>query len=201
MTIDDEYLLPDEVRLPDGSIIESSHYAHARIIDLLASSYGLGGCKTLSEFAQMVDEEDPVLISDLVKAIVERHENMYGDKKRKPGDPITTPKGDRLGLKHMPITKTGKSQIGVGTDAANRIGMKRFLLDIGGDKKQIEEAIRKVESGETEISDLDLSWITPELLSDPSKDFSEVFNKLREHQKKGANIKISGQQFHGPRKG
>ena len=67
-----------EIPFPDGSIIKTDLEYLFSIADGMAAHYGIGRCKTFTEFVKMVDEEDPVIVAGLLNAANIRIKAMYG---------------------------------------------------------------------------------------------------------------------------
>jgi len=185
----------NKVKMPDGSELAGDAYEHAKIVDMLASEYGLGGCRNLTEFAKMVDEEDILLVHFLLKAIGERYEEMYGNKPSDRNRNIS-----KHINRHAPSSMNKSSTkpynsneaIDCSEDAkTNRNRMSMFLREMGASKDKVREAVEKINNGEIKTSSVDFSWITSEELRKPNFDTRGVLKQMCEEQKKSFNFKVS----------
>ena len=167
----------DEIILLDGSrgIIDFREFYE--IVDILAFNYGIGACKSLTEFAEIINNEDPVLLNGLKKAIIKRVIIMNGGKVE---DEPTT---------YRVVEKSGKSRIV--NDEKNKLVM--FLTSFGADKKEIDEALIKINSGKIKIPERDYNWITDEVLCSKDFDLKGVMAQMREDENNSINIKVSAE--------
>ena len=128
---------------------------------MIAGECGMGACRSLTEFIEMINNEDPVLIQTMIFCIGQKYRRMYGD-----GDSKNSPEGKSV--KQGKITKgippsgsrpTYKPEATVGDG-----GMANFLVHHGVPKAKIQEFKRKIASGEIKLPNVDFSQYTPEKL-------------------------------------
>jgi len=190
--INDQYnsIFTNTVKFADGTKGIGEEYEFVQTVDLLAHEYGLGGCKSLQEYADMVDETDPSLIHHLMEAIEERYENMYGTGDDKGVERKSH--GSRIKGGHTSPSIDKSKMVDVSKDAkTNRNNIRGFLRNMGASKKSLDEAVSKIERGEIKISEEDFSWITPDVIKDPNFDLKGTMKKIREEKNKDINFKVS----------
>ena len=180
-------------KMPDGQVFAGDYLDFVETVDLLASEYGLGGCRSLEEYAEMVDETDPLLISCLMKAMYERYERQYGtdDNVDKNIDKINHgPSGQHSKPSAKKINR--KSLMDASSDPkANRNRMANFLKVMGANKNEVNEAIKKIESGDIKVPSNDYSWINSKVLNDPEFDLQATLKQMAEDRKNSINFKVS----------
>ena len=162
------------------------------VVDYFASQYGLGGCKSLEEFADMIDKTDPVLLRCLQLSSHNRLKKQYGvddddDKKEKynpdhideePEIQHTSPK--RNYVKVEPMADGG----------ASKAKMKRFLRTWGVPSSELQSA--EAELSKRKIKFKDFSWLTPDELANMSSEkFGELKKQIIDDQKNTVNFEVS----------
>jgi len=151
--------------------------------DFYAATYGLGHHKTLTDFVEMINNEDPVVLTGLANAVHKRIKATYGSKDNLPQNYNS---GGEVG-----ISSTNKSpRENINKGKCDGVGyMSMFLKEWGATDQQIKEAKKKVENSNHKFNDY--SWLTPDKLTDPNLDIKEVFKMMNDDIKHGANIKVS----------
>lgn len=149
--------------------------------DFFAFNYGLGGCKTLSEFVDMINQEDPLLIEVLLRAATNR---------------INASNGKKDGMLEIDPTISKISNV-VATEKNILIA---FLRDMGADQKELNEAIKRIDSGQIQVPVHDYSWITSEKLLDPKFPIQEVLDQMKEDEKRSIKINVSADTLLGKKK-
>jgi hypothetical protein len=166
----------NEIELLDGSraIIDLREFYE--IIDGLAFNYGLGACKSFTEFAEMVNEEDPTLLLGLKMAMNKRIRMMNGETV------IEEPSVYRV------IEDSGSTVSG---NEKQKLVM--FLHSFGCEKKELDEALAKIDSGKIKVPERDYNWITDDVLASSNFDLKGVLKQMREDIDNSVKINVSGE--------
>jgi len=166
-----------DIKFADGEIyrdIDLSEFYEK--VDFFASSYGLGSNRTLSDYAKMIDEEDPIVLYGLTRAALIRIRASHGlETKDEIGD-IFTSKTERY------VEKENRG-------ADNKGMLTRFLLDFGASKDEIKLAEEKLKN--MKVPEEDFSWITPEKLISPDFDFKGTLRRMNDCNKRSVNVNVS----------
>jgi hypothetical protein len=64
----------------DGKLIPTDRFTLIREAHILMKAYGLGSCRSFTEFVEMVNQEDPVLINMMLSLITEDNRVESGFK-------------------------------------------------------------------------------------------------------------------------
>lgn len=178
----------NRVQMPDGETYAGDMLEFTGIVDLFASEYGLGGCRSLEEYAEMIDKCDPLLIACLQKNIEERYKAQYSTEELDNESKDYSIKG----YENKKAEKVVREKmIDTDNEKSNRMRMAHFLKQMGANKKEVNEAIKKIENGEIKFSGRDYSWITSKELRKPDFDLKSVMRQMREDREKGMNFKVS----------
>lgn len=156
--------------------ISTDLYEIAQLVDIFMHQYGLGGCRSFSEFWDMVDNEDPVKIRLLQIALNERI-------KRENGEDTEDYKSRHGSAKHS--VKASNNTSVVDSDDT----MSRFLMDMGADNKEVESAV-KSQNQKIKYYD-DMSDINRDSLFSPDFDFNETMNRLNKAMSHTKVFKVS----------
>jgi len=185
--------LPDHIRYdwidqhgePCDSIAPSAQrYSRLGLlvkVHALASEYGMGGCRSLTEFANMVDREENWLVEGLLWCV---HESRTDS----PGAALD-------GSPPPPVEQRPPSSFGSQTAQRPRAHyvrgapdekMDNFLIQSGIPLKDIKAARakgpkRKITRQEAEEYSAFIATITPERLQDPNFNLREAYAKIRKH--------------------
>lgn len=163
----------------DGTSVKPDVSELYRTVDIFAFHYGIGGCKSLSEFVEMVNQEDPEVISALLASISLRNKHSYSTQ-------------DLPEYKYENYTWTkGKSMDSKPDFNPQKELLINFLIDFGIPKDKIEEAKKKIASGSIKISRNDYSWINNETIRDPNFPVKEVMAQMRKDAENSINFKVS----------
>jgi len=190
-----EFDVPIEAdRNPKLAVLEYDYVEFCGTVDVLAHEYGLGGCRSLTEYANMIDGEDLQLVEGLLFAIQRRYRAQSGETDL----PEIDNKEDYE--KHVRKMATAKSAC-TSKSFKNKWGydsdMKDFLLNSGIGKKEVGEATEKLKSRQinkqeqNEFHDWLYKNVTPEKLRDPDFDLRGTYDKIRSHFDKCENFNIS----------
>ena len=140
------------------------------LVDIFASQYGLGGCRSLHEYAEMIDQTDPALLEGLKYAIYIRNsDGSEGSGSREASTSGTRRRG------------TQSNTWGQDTD------MGDFLANSGIPQSKIREARGKIDSGKITKEERDKfhKWlynnVTPEKLRDPNFDLKKAHARIKEY--------------------
>lgn len=146
--------------------------------------YGLGLNRSLSEFVDMINSEDPQILLELQKVAMERIKSSFGISSKDNAASATVKM-----LSHGTTSKIGskqsKSVLGDSPESLNQ-----FLIEFGVPKEEIKEAIAKVKSGKIKLPSRDYSWITSEVISDPNFDVKKVLSQMKEDKNNSINFRV-----------
>ena len=168
-----------EVRFADGSSFLVDPIELFEICDLFASMYGLGANKSLSEFVDMINKEDPVIVNGLMDAATIRLKATNGiSDTNKPTIPRIQDS--------IPVVNDNNDVKKV--RASNQKVLTKFLREWGATDKEIKEAKEKAKN----VKGLrDFSWITPDILASDNFDIKTVLRQMKEDREKAVNINVS----------
>jgi len=154
----------------------------------IASEVGLGGCRSITEFINMVDNEDPAVLDLFV---------FYLSKK----------KAQEAGVELEDINQEQESEVGVPTiremiKAKNKRKyddskvLESLLLDNGITREQILKSKEEISSREIKIPQQRLysSVTSADLMSEDFK-FEEAMKQINEDMKNSKTFKISLASF------
>lgn len=167
------------VELPDGLKEKGDLKEFLEIVDFFASRYGLGGCRTIEEFVDMIDNTDPVLLKMLQAVAVKRHLDEWStDKNDFSSDKYQHTTTSGIPYNKHNISKPSESKIydfkKPESKTAAQFNMKRFLYEWGVPKDKLDSAIGEINKGKIEFKDF--SWVNSRELSNMS---NEEFKKLK----------------------
>jgi len=187
----------EEIEFPDGTVIKADVRDFYDIVDMFASNYGLGGCKTLKEFIEHIDEIDLNILIGLQGSIIRRIEAMYGKKSSWKDHQIEGRKEMKVPEQFRPKQKNRivagpqeKIFIGKESSKAELQKMGMFLKSWGAPYDKVNEAINQIKKGKIAIPDEDFSWITPEVLLHPNFDTRLVLKAMRKSREKSINFNV-----------
>ena len=146
----------------------------------LAAEYGLGGCRTFSEFVNMIDKEETWIIEGLLWCIHESRTDNPGAKVTgNPPPPQEQPRPRSFGSQGA----KPRPQYVRGAPDHN---MVNFLAQSGIPLEQIKKAQqqgpkRKITSAEAAEYEAFIATITPERLQDPNFNLREAYAKIRKY--------------------
>jgi len=160
------------------------------LVDIFASQYGLGGCKSLSEFANMIDNEDPTIIEGLKYAMLERNRAENGEETRS----VEYSSG------------TGARRGGFNNKWGHDSDIGDFLANSGVPMSQIREAKAKLGTGKITKEEQEkfhkwlYSTVTPEKLRDPNFDLKKTHARITEYVNKTEKFVITQDSIFGRKK-
>jgi len=164
--------------------ISTNLYEHAKLVDFFLSNYGLGGCRSLKEFWDMVDNEDPTILILLELAAVERINKRLGGKGFDGrsigiGETITEAFGGGVG-------KSNSTEVQVNDDNV----MAEFLYQMGADRKRIDDGLNKSRNRKI-ASRVDLSDITSSNMVGEEFDIEDALRRLKDNERNAVKIIVS----------
>lgn len=157
------------------------------LVDLFASQYGLGGCKSLEEYAAMIDNQDPVLIEAMKYAMLQRNKAECGEEVR-----TTEVSGPVKGRRNGHSGKWGYDD-----------DMGDFLANSGIPINEIREAKAKLASGKITKEEQEkfhkwlYSTVTPEKLRDPNFDLQKTHARIKDYISKTEKFVITQDKIFG----
>jgi hypothetical protein len=166
-----------EIIFADGTKAQSSFDELFERADFLASIYGMGGCKSLTEYINMVDQEDPIMVAGLISAASKRIKEMYSTD----GNKTTIKSSNKcVGMKN------GKAEVVDGFDS-----MLGFLSQMGATDEEVAELRKQKKEGKIKPVDTDYSWITSEEISKPDFPIKDVLRQIAKDREKCVNVDVS----------
>jgi hypothetical protein len=160
------------------------------LVDLFASQYGMGGCKSLEEYANMIDQQDPVLIEAMKYAMLQRNRAECGEDTR------ATEVSGSVGTRRSGFKKKWGEDDSMGD----------FLANSGIPIAEIREAKSKLASGKINKEEDEkfhkwlYSTVTPEKLRDPNFDLKKTHARIKEYLSKTETFVITKDKIFGNRK-
>ncbi len=204
----------EEIEFADGTKIKIDSSDFYRIVDAIASNYGLGGCKNLKEFVMQIDETDMEILGGVINAIKKRNEEIYGEvTQSKPSEPSnqSSPKTSdspppTFGHRHtkgrkpsrMPVAKppvSDKPTPTIKVDGSEGITaegqkMAMFLKSWGADYNDVNQAVASAQKRMKDMPDVDISWINNDEIKKRDFDVRLALKALREARKGAINFNI-----------
>lgn len=201
------------IELPDGTKAKVDLTDLLERSDLIASMYGLGGHRSLTDFVNMIDEEDPVILYGLMSIAAKRIKRMYGGKDSEDQESKENME-QYVPNKHKwkPKSKMHKAMENAGAPEAktvdkkkhhwfdkskgtisNRKSMIHFLRTFGCPKDKMAEYEKQLEIMEKEgtLHNENFDWITRETLNDENFDLKDALDKMKKARQRSINIKVS----------
>jgi hypothetical protein len=166
------------------------------VVDFFAQRYGLGGHKSLDDFADMIDNSDPVLLNLLRVVAVERDEKQWGTS--------DTDNDSKTHKTPVSEVKTGYqgSKTGTQTLKSNPFVLKKVLYDFGVPNDVLKKASADIAQRKIEFKDY--SWLNNENLRAMSQEkFHELLKEVSGENSKAINFNVSldtltlGEKKHG----
>ena len=150
----------------------------ASVADILASNYGLGGCRNIQEYIVALDEVDVDVVSSFMNAIVDRLDREYGDDNSTRLDDASTIRSHRVA--------SGNSESGVN-------GMIMFLRDSGVGRDDAHSAI--AEAKEKNYKYHSINHINSNTILRDDFDLKEALVILRENRENSINFNINAESI------
>lgn len=170
-------LLP--VKFYDGEEFQTDGIVLFERADFIASNYGMGSFRSLSDFVKMIDEEDPVILNGLIYAACLRIQSSHGIENERNID------NDNSVDEVSSVTSESK----VKRCGDSKEMMVRFLKDFGATDEEIKEAQEKLKT--IKVPEDDFSWITPKILASPDFDLKGVLSRMNDCYKRSVNVSVS----------
>lgn len=165
------------------------------VADFFAERYGLGGCRSLEEFVQMVNETDPVVLNMLRSVAIDKNQRELDEINSKTPKRGTMPKTDVKDVKPPQPKQTSRIRTStVRVKGANsgisRANMKRFLISFGAPTDELDKACTRLDGRKMELRDY--GWIDSYALKTMSKEeFREALKNISSDIKASENFEVS----------
>jgi len=165
-----------------------------RLVDVFAKEYSLGGCRSLTEFADMIDNEDPQLLEGLLYSIRKRYEDSDDTDSGNTGTHTTT------GIPKRKTSPNFKQTWGHDSD------MLDFLGTSGMEPAALKEAQERLKSRkitpkeQREFHQWLYSQVTPEKLRDPNFDLKGALAKIHDYMETTEKFNLSAHTIFGRKK-
>ncbi len=190
------------VELPTGQKEFGDLGEFHRVVDFFADRYGLGGFKNLEEFADMIDNTDPVLINGLYNAGIKAENKKWGGDEEEEDNSTTD--ADNIPQTHTQGDNTPKDRpvlpkiTHTSTNTATGDGrIRNMLLEFGVEKDELDEAGKKV--GRRKIVLKDYSYLKKDkgrALKEMSEDnFKTMLKDMVRERKKSINFDVSDDMY------
>ena len=174
----------NEVDIGGAVVLEGDIVEVYEQMDAFLASYGMGGCRSLEEYRDMIEQTDPALLAGLLICMGDRKMREMGEDpdKGKPAYKPTSsedkPSGDFF---------HNKAYIGGECD------MVDFLVKSGADWKDLQKFKDDLASGKTkmEIKDFSKKFNTDTLLHDKDFKLQETIDEMLAYRDKSKNYKFS----------
>jgi hypothetical protein len=173
--------------LPSGLKEYGNLYDLYQIADLFASQYGMGGCRTLEEYVNMINTSDPVIINMLKFSMAERLKQQNSVEPVKPkiyDSPTLDQEIVQQEFKFIPAPSPSVDL------KANRHNLANFLGEWGANRKELKETLKELDQRKMTLNDY--SWLDRHTLSAmPPEKFKETLKMMSEDRVKSKNFKVS----------
>lgn len=182
-----------------GEIGNGDYFELVQTSALIAKVCGMGGCRSLTEFVDMINNEDPALLNSMQVAISFMLRRMYGDAKYdKKGREL--PNTERM---FGDLAEQTKASGNIVLPAQNRVGYAAEQTDLmniikhhGVSASKLCEIKKKISQGEIQVSNREFGDLTGQQLASMSKDkFEELLNNMNDHVKHSVNFKLDMSNF------
>ena len=149
----------------------------ARLVHFFAARYGLGANKSISEFWDMIDNEDKTRLNLLRMAAIEEYNAMCV------GDDEEEREFSTAVREHHRRTRPSASR-----EVTTDVGMAAFILNMGGPSEEVQKALaelkdRKIDN-KTDFASID--W-----LNIPREEFEKKYDEYIKVVKGSKNFEVS----------
>lgn len=199
------------VKLPSGEIKFYDLAEYCEVVDFFAERYGLGGCKSIEEFTEMVNNLDPIFLNVLRAVAIDRENKKWGGSETgNDGDlsstlPKMRGKGQMSKFGHnvkgfgpsapVPSIKPSTPPVKIG---GSRGKMRQFLAEWGAPRDKLEEACHRIDGRKIELRDF--SHIDSyELRRMSDAEFKKLMADMKEQQALSENFNVSIETLKGRR--
>lgn len=173
--------------------ISANLYDFAKEVEFFLSITGLGGCRSLSEYWEMINNEDPTILTLLKIAAIERineqNTMMYGGKR-----------GRKFGASHSSHSTQVASHVSSSDSKevlSDRI-MGEFLINFGANQAEISKALDELKAQKRQ--DAKIEDITTENLLRDDYDVKSALERLNKSMEHGKNFVVSMNTIRNRRK-
>ena len=149
------------VELSTGEKLFGDFLEFLEFVDFFASRYGLGGHKSIEEYAEMINQTDPVLLHGLRDAGVRAENRKWGAEDDSDSSDFKDGKQDihtATGDNDKNAFDSGKKPNLSTIDGKGGLDLRNMLLEFGVDKGELNKATEK------QISSITDSWEADETL-------------------------------------
>lgn len=163
--------------------------------DFFAERYGLGGCRSLDEFVEMINNTDPATLNMLKAVAIEKNkaelDEIESSGKAKGGaKDVPSPKIGKTALSRPHTTRGTPVRVKGGNTSMSRANMKRFLTSFGAGQEDLEKACVRLDGRKIEFKDY--GWVDKYSLKNmSSEDFREVLHSMSKDIKESENFEVS----------
>jgi hypothetical protein len=175
----------NEVDIGGGVVLEGDIVELYEQMDILLANYGMGGCRSLEEYRDMVEHTDPALLTGLMVCMGDRKMLEAGedpDKGKAPYKSTPVSEGKPSGeFFHNKVYTGGECD------------MTDFLVKSGADWKDLQKFKNDLASGKTkmEIKDFSKKFNTDTLLHDKDFNLQKTIDEMLAYRDKSKNYTFS----------
>jgi len=174
----------NEVEIGPGVYAETDMFSLLKTVHILAKTYGMGGCRSITEYINMIDEEEPAPISVLLAIITEEARVSSGFKPKKVDDKVKPIAASQY------LSDTSKSK-----ELTDRDQFGAFLINHGIPIADVESAKAKFVSGEVSVPRDRFEDITTEAVMNPNFDMKSALERLNKVKEQSLNFNIRPGNF------
>jgi hypothetical protein len=175
----------NDIDIGGGVLIEGDIVTHYELVDRFLADYGMGGCRSLDEYSEMVNLTDPSLINGLLVCMNDRKQLESGVDPYKGDSHKDDPPSQVSVGKKAPSTPARKKVRRGGGEC----DMVDFLVKSGADWKEIKKIRDDIRDGKTSIKIKDFSedFDTRTLLHDKDFDLQKQIDEMMAYKKQSEN--------------
>lgn len=152
------------------------------VVDFFAQRYGLGGFKSLEDFADMIDNTDPVLLNVLRIVASERDERQWGG-----GDKDDAQNTRKTSLSEPNRGSAKATQL---TGNTGHFILKKVLNDFGVSSGDLKKASADIAQRKIEFKDY--GWVnSTELKTMSEEKFKATLKDMSADNRKAVNFNVS----------
>jgi hypothetical protein len=159
-------------------------------VDFFAKRYGLGGCRSLEEFSNMIDNTDPILINGLMLGA--KHNETPPEDDASPSAPKKYK--DYSGYNKSSNDTIRPKTVKNGMAVSNKTGMRRFLAEFGVQSENLEKSADELSNRKIKLKSFD--YVTPNYLSGLTEsEFKKLMEEMREQNDKSINFTLTDEMY------
>lgn len=175
----------DEVEIGKGVTAKTDTFSLFKEAHILAKNYGMGGCRSFTEFIDMVDNESPCTIDVLLAIITEESRVSSGFR----------PKKVKRNIEVNPINVNSYLKETAHKEIVDRDQFGAFLMNHGVSMSKVMEAQKAFDDGKLTSPTDKFEDITPDRVYDPNFDLRAALKRLKKVKEESINFNIRTGSF------